>query len=972
MLSHATFSYLLPLTTRYAEDLPNVSSECSSSLARTLDALLKLLKTTTPPAPAAGPSSRAPTPPTVITQALVTSHLIPIFLSTLVLAYTPSVPPEEHASLRAAFMQALLSMSPGHAISTLVNVLKLLVQGRKEGAKVHGWVRDWPKYPEGIINGLLTAQVRRPGGVRGLMENVLGETAKTDDGKRLDHIFNVLVRIPRQVIPEIYYPWLLSELFSMIPLADTSHHHPVAFVNTACYSIQRLWASNRPLIGDWLRNKLHSPWHPKVAPATDSEPTVVPTEAIQRSVQNMRLLLLHNPSSPEFADFVVGPILAPLFSLYSFLAKRQQQELAVIQQRNTAPASGRKLLLEDIGVVLQIWGKEVDPAQGVQGVQGIWSIIKGREGWGDADEDGLSHRWEVCGEGVRLVTESLDALSRLKVAHLADPPETPHAPDAGLLCHLVKSLDRPDIACEIILKLLDMWRIRTATEKEPSTDSLHDLQLTIQMMEQLGPQLFSKPQQVLGFVERVLRDQAEAAVTDSEEDEERSAIEELSDGREDDAAPDGKRGLIEVACQLLASLDGQLDSGDLTIVHPITAHLEALSTHSPSVSIRNAAREARLLLLSHQDEPYSNSPDYQASYDQALGFLSDPILPVRAHGADLLVTLATSPDVPAEMIQDILHALLTALYDDDSFVYLSVIKALSTLVDKLGLEVLQLLMNEYTGLQLVLENDKLLDMALRVAEALGQVIERAGEVLSGYALLRTFPSGQLPTVLRSSALSLLSTAARASPFAILPWAVELVDAILDLLQTGSVASSPFRPILGTTATPAPPLPQWGRSKLVRLVDDEPEPEPEPGPEPSTALLPPRIIDSEPVKAHDGKHPALRRAALVALDWVIRALLFTQVGEDQETEFKMRMPTSSSIATKEAESGHDVAGLPKATLDRAETVLGYMMKTDNDEVVRQHAASAGADLQLLRTGGLDLGGIQLPAGLERSVQALRIS
>ncbi|KAK6910402.1 hypothetical protein I203_104434 [Kwoniella mangroviensis CBS 8507] len=211
MLSHTTFSYLLPLASHYADSLPTILSKTAESLSQALESLLRLLKTSVPPTPDAGPSSRTPTPPTTITQTLLSSHLIPIFLSTLIIAYTPSIPSETHANLRSEFIKALMSLSPGHAISTLVNVLKLLVQESKEGVKPNGWVRVWPKYPKEIINGLLTAQVRRPGGVRGLMENVLGETAKTDDvtsieGQRLDHIFNVLIRTPRQVTPDIYYP----------------------------------------------------------------------------------------------------------------------------------------------------------------------------------------------------------------------------------------------------------------------------------------------------------------------------------------------------------------------------------------------------------------------------------------------------------------------------------------------------------------------------------------------------------------------------------------------------------------------------------------------------------------------------------------------------------------------------------------------------------------------------------------------
>lgn len=409
MLSHTTFSYLLPLTVQYAESLPTILTETAGTLAQALEATLKLLKVTTPPAPDAGPSSRLPASPTAITQSLLSSHLIPIFLSTLILAYTPSIPAEHYGPLRMAFLQALMSLTPGHAISSLVNVLKLLVQGRRENAKVNGWVREWPKYSEGIINGLLTAQVRRPGGVRGLMENVLGDTARTDDvtsieGKRLDHIFNVLVRIPRQVTHEIYYPWLLSELFSMIPLDESSSHHPVAYVNTACYCIQRLWRSN-PSIGEWLKNKLHSPWYPKslFVPADGSAVEVTSWQAIQRSVQNMRLLLIHNPTSPDFVDFLVGSILPPLFSLHTFLSLSSQAPKPVlIRPAGSLTATQSRSLADDVSFILTSWGKTVEKDVGVMG---LWGLVDAGKGW-KPDENGVvpDFFWERLDDGVRLMS----------------------------------------------------------------------------------------------------------------------------------------------------------------------------------------------------------------------------------------------------------------------------------------------------------------------------------------------------------------------------------------------------------------------------------------------------------------------------------------------------------------------------------------------------------------------------------------
>ncbi|WWD17535.1 hypothetical protein CI109_101976 [Kwoniella shandongensis] len=1012
MVSHTTFSYLLPLTSNYARSLPDYDPTTAATLSSVIESLLDLLRTASPPRPAAGPSSQSPIPPTAITENLISSHLMPIFLSTVILAYTPSTPSEKYSNLRKSFLHVLMGMTPGFAISTLVNVLKLLTQGRRQGVKPNGWVREWPKYPDGFVNGLLTSQMRRPGGVRGLMENVLGETAKTDDiasidGKRLDHIFNLLVRIPRESTSETYYPWLLSELFSMIPLTDDSSHHPVAFVNTACYSIQRLLSTDRPLIEEWLRNKLHSPWYPK-----SGESSVATSwEAIQRSIQNMRLLLIHNPSSPQFADFLVGSVLPPLFSLHTFLSRKQPPKKAgnritvIDKQNGTNETATNQNLSDDVAFLLKSWGKTVSDEDGVKG---IWSIVEGGTGWGK--DPNSSFFWEKeAGGGVRLMAGSphgfadtfsepdvilppLSASSEKEEEHLAQLllARTQATPDPNLLCQFIKGINRPDVASEVILKSLDLWRVRTATEVEPSMDSLLNLQLTIQMMEQLGNQLFTKPDQVLGFVERVLNDQVqaldEAEVKSQSKLNANSLIVEVNGDSvgdlDDDVAPDGKRGLIEVACQLLASLEaeGQLDKSNLTILRPIAFHLNELSTRSPSVSIRNGSREARLLLLAHEAskgdmiEPSSDSGQSAAEvYKQALDLTKDTNLPVRAHGLVMLKELVYSLNCDSTLNSSILNVFIKNIEDDESFIYLSAVKGLSGMVDVLGKDIFERVMSTYRtgidGLKGDAKEDKL-DKVLRIGEVLDQIIDRAGETLSNYAneivptLMGVFPDSSLPTIVRSSALSLLTSCATTSYLAIVPWSHEIAEAAIDLVQLESVSSSPFRPSLESAQiTPSKPVNSGFRPRRIQLVEDE---EPEPALEEEVSVTRPRIVDEDPIKKGDSKHPTLRRAALVLLKEVLGVMgdiaMSKIVSEsDSNTNGEIDFQIRTKVDMKEPTLFHGQKGtnkslfqgkednwqIPTALIDRAENVLRYVVQTDEDEIVRGHAESIVDNLDVIR-------------------------
>ncbi|KIR27172.1 hypothetical protein I309_03882 [Cryptococcus deuterogattii LA55] len=982
-----------------------------------LEATLKLLKVTTPPAPDAGPSSRLPASPTAITQSLLSSHLIPIFLSTLILAYTPSIPAEHYGPLRMAFLQALMSLTPGHAISSLVNVLKLLVQGRRENAKVNGWVREWPKYPEGIINGLLTAQVRRPGGVRGLMENVLGDTARTDDvtsieGKRLDHIFNVLVRIPRQVTHEIYYPWLLSELFSMIPLDESSSHHPVAYVNTACYCIQRLWRSN-PSIGEWLKNKLHSPWYPKslFVPADGSAVEVTSWQAIQRSVQNMRLLLIHNPTSPDFVDFLVGSILPPLFSLHTFLSLSSQAPKPVlIRPAGSLTATQSRSLADDVSFILTSWGKTVEKDVGVMG---LWGLVDAGKGW-KPDENGVvpDFFWERLDDGVRLMSGSRgtpDIIPEIVFPSFARDELDPDAiaqhirdqsqamPDPTLLSKLIKDIDRPDIACQVILRALHLWRIKSAIEEEPSIEAMLHLQLTMKLMTHLGSELFTEPEQLLEWVELTLSGQADRLEDDlideeTEETNEKPFIMEVEEEKgkgkkDDDVPPDGNRGLIELACRLLSAEEVKkaLSEKDLTILHPILAHLEVISELSPSSSIRLATREATLLLLSIQASANStvsvnSKKSSKETFDKALELIRDKAVPVRAHGLNMLKDLVYQPHYDIALTPVILNTFMSSIEDDDSFVYLCAVKGLSGMVDALGSEVFEKLMDSYAGMAKELRrlNDAdEVDKMLRLAEAVDQVIERTGDALGLYAdkiipvLMSIFPDTSLSTAIRSSALSLLTTCAKASYISLLPWSTDLTNSAIDLVQIESVAVSPFRPGAIQTVE-KPPQPSWKGDKKprkVQLVEDEqPEEEDE---EEERTVPDPWIEDTDPLAYDDSKHPALRRAAIAFLNWVFSVITFKIMSDHSEST---GLETGEILYKEQPAPGTDAdlqgGGFPSGLLERAETVLGYVKNTDEDEVARGHAESAERMLGMLKASVMiRSGGAVEGSGLEDLSESL---
>lgn len=142
--------------------------------------------------------------------------------------------------------------------------------------------------------------------------------------------------------------------------------------------------------------------------------------------------------------------------------------------------------------------------------------------------------------------------------------------------------------------------------------------------------------------------------------------------------------------------------------------------------------------------------DAQETYQRALKLLQDPILPVRAHGLLLLRELVAPPAsskaqqgaAPQESNLDpafkpaVLSIFLESVQDEDSYIFLNAVQGLSSMVDGFGKDVLRGLIDVYTkGLDdvaAVALTQKDMDIRLRLAEALGQVIRRCGSALSAY------------------------------------------------------------------------------------------------------------------------------------------------------------------------------------------------------------------------------------------------
>lgn len=393
-------------------------------------------------------------------------------------------------------------------------------------------------------------------------------------------------------------------------------------------------------------------------------------------------------------------------------------------------------------------------------------------------------------------------------------------------------------------------------------------------------------------------------------------------------------------------------------------------------AVRHVAKEALLILSIREASasyPLSSSPTSSTSpelsktlqtYQEALKLISDPLVPVRAHGLIMLRQLVLPPTqqkkerpnqpasmtnakLPPALVPGILDVFLQSIQDPDSYVYLNAVKGLAGLVDGWGKEVLGRMMRVYAkgvgnngwegmvgfggkgkGREGLGEMERgELDLRLRVGEALCGVVERCEGSLSIYSqsvffgvaslappvCLRFFlqtGSILIPPLLLVFRSSNLPTALRSSSLSILSLitntspltaAPHLITLVLACADLLQIESVPM------SSTP-------NTSKETPPVEDADEEE-----IPSDQLPEEDMLEASPVLSNP-KHPVLRRSALYFLSAAVRA--------DLHAEEKIEMDVWKRVAR----------------------VVGYVRVTDVDLTVRGLAGEVEVDLKRVALGG----------------------
>jgi hypothetical protein len=198
-------------------------------------------------------------------------------------------------------------------------------------------------------------------------------------------------------------------------------------------------------------------------------------------------------------------------------------------------------------------------------------------------------------------------------------------------------------------------------------------------------------------------------------------------------------------------------------------------------------------------------------------------------------------------------------------------------------------------------------------------------------LLLVLRTSFLPTTLRSSSLTILTTAVETAPISLLPHTPTLAEACLTLL---SLESRPLLP-RKRAATPPPPASTTSDS------DDEDDEILLPPPSAPPAKL--RKPEETPTPtSSNSQHPSLRRSAILFLGILFRTSALLAASSSSSSRIQQTTGYDPSNPLGHFRMGSKDAGPTRSALvgraerQRAKVVLAYLRATDEDALVRHQA------------------------------------
>ncbi|KAF9534898.1 hypothetical protein CPB83DRAFT_901829 [Crepidotus variabilis] len=840
---------------------------------------------------------------TLITTTILSKHVSDILVPAVTLGWMPEKLASEEMPVMHDFrplavrLQKLLS--PAVTIAALGGIL----------------VSSTPAPPLHVrktCKTLLTKQLLRPDGIQGLCIAMFSEEESNGDEvnlEKLEQIAKIVISVPAGMRAEDYFQSIFPRLFQILAKSTQTNHQRAAAFSIYRAIIPEKSTQSSIEAGRVALRLLQEPFCDSeyVSPLLGTQQPPKQCLSPREALDSIIALLANTEPSPNLISTLLSSLVPSLYGLYFD-----------ISQHKTVDPQLKELVIG----LLKSWGKIIES---VEGETILWKLVESNKEWD----------WKFDLEGNLSKTPSQEKKSNNIILPQAtgDQEEEPSFdlnlfdlyPDPVHFVETLKQFDRGDLSSSLFVTLLENYRDMKTRPTEDSMSILHQLQIIMQMQKRLSEgttsNILRKPDKLLSFIFHVL---SSATMTTSGNETRRddssnnNNMLDEADSDDEDAGPQiiGPDGdLIETTITLLLSIleaDETLSVATHPILNDIFSLLEPISTKS-SETLRPLAREARLVMTARLAEtsgahkPKNKAEDEaQEIYQRALKLLQDPILPVRAHGLLLLRELLgptySGNSVNQALVPSILSIFLQSVQDEDSYIFLNAVQGLALLVDRFGKEILQGLIRDYAGklegLGASVLTKQNIDMRTRIGEALGSVIRKCGNTLGIYIniivppLLTMVRNRDIPTVLKTSCLSLLGDCVGTYSLAMLPYVEDLTLGLLDLLQLESIAA---------TEVPRSIANDKVAENLSSTI----------GPDPTS---------------QNPKLPELRRAALHFLSLLIKSsteLVYNEVNLNSSAVF------------------------PQSAVRKASITLGYISSTDEDGLVRVMAREAKDNLEQLQ-------------------------
>ncbi|KAI7934387.1 hypothetical protein MJO28_017104 [Puccinia striiformis f. sp. tritici] len=732
------------------------------------------------------------------------------------------------------------------------------------------------------ISQILSLQLLRPSGVRGLLQSIITEDYNDDDQEndkisicsatlsRYDSLYHILSHpSSSSVSPHIYWNTIIKNLIEIIlpqffDLRSTSDNTvrttPDSIRRAACYILSQITTRQPKVYKSHLSTFLHSAFRPPPIPSRpscsslrstedDRDELAVPATLIERTLDLLNQLILNSEPSPVFVDRLIVPILPQLISLILYLLKtkaeptirRAAEELVQIWMK----LHSEEVVANWLGRAVRELeaGRELNPPPTTA------TMIT---------DPSRSNQWSRDHDGMPCIT-SLPISSTDTLEFKIDP---------DTLIIWFKSLKNHQFLGQLLSTWLDeVILLRSRTGFIEAKMTLFRIQSSLKILDSFEiNQIISEPQHFFPFIIHTLRlHPSESSSIKPTKNKKKQIPKKQNDrpltldslrlnldldegGLEDqDSDDDGEEDLdldhgIMVAgiSLLLALIEGhpEMDEGNTPSLKEITILLDNLLLNQKakgsgtvvSEEIYDLGIKSRLLLsvrkaLSEVDHQQQEQDDdhqrgsmktvkrveeeekltLENQYIKGLKSLNDDCLPLRSQGiAELTTVLLTSTQSPH--IQDsikkwapgAIELILRSIEDSDSFVYLSAIKALSSLAEKfydiIGPSLADAFARPIHNDPSRSETDpgvlRDFERSVRVGEAMVQVVQRAGQALPLY-IDRLLPSlllvlsSPLPSAipLKPSTLSILTICLESAPGALAPSLSSLLQGCLDILRS---------------------------------------------------------------------------------------------------------------------------------------------------------------------------------------------